>query len=75
MSSLLPGSRSGVLRRVLPFDLHGERYYHLLYTLDDDPGRTEEVRVAHDAISADPQPGDRVTIHAVMGVVTRVEKG
>ena len=74
MSSLLPGSRSGVLRRVAPFDLHGERYYHLLYTFDDAPDRAAEARVAHDAIHADPQPGDRVTVHAVMGVVTRVEK-
>ncbi len=74
MSSLLQGSRSGVLRGVTSFDLHGERYYHLLYIFDDAPDRAAEARVAHDAIYADPQPGDRVTVHAVMGVVTRIER-
>ncbi|OGG56238.1 MAG: hypothetical protein A3F84_10235 [Candidatus Handelsmanbacteria bacterium RIFCSPLOWO2_12_FULL_64_10] len=74
MSSLLPGSRDGVLRGVTPFDLHGERYYHLLYALAESPERTAEARVAHDAIYDHPQPGDEVRIHSMMGVVTRVEK-
>lgn len=74
MFSLLPGSQDGVLRGIRPFDLHGERYYHILYALAESPERTTEARVAHDAIYDRPQPGDEVCIHLIMGVVTKVEK-
>lgn len=74
LSSLLAGSRNGVLGQVTPFSLHGEAYYHLLYTFDDDPGRGLEARVAHEAIYPSPTAGNRVTLHAVMGVITGVEK-
>ena len=74
MASLLPGSRDGVLRRVTPFDLHGERYYHLLYAMAESPDRLAEARVAHEAIYPDPQPGDGVRLYFMMGVVTKVEK-
>jgi hypothetical protein len=74
VSNLLPGSRDGVLRRVTPFDLHGERYYHLFYSLAESPEQVAEARVAHDAIHAPPQPGDAVRIHFMMGVVMKVEK-
>ena len=74
MASLLPGSRDGVLRGVTPFDLHGERYYHILYALDGVSDGVAEARVAHEAIYADPRPGDGVSIRFMMGVVTKVEK-
>lgn len=74
MSSLLAGSRAGVLGQVTPFALHGESYYHLIYAFDDDPGRGLEARVAHEAIYPSPTAGDQVLLHGVMGVITKVEK-
>ena len=74
MSSLLPGHRDGVIKRVQPFELHGERYYHLQIDMEGSSNPVTEAKVAHDAIYDDPGPGDRVSVHLVMGLVTGIER-
>lgn len=72
---MIRGTRGAILKKVTPFDLHGERYYDLVYVFADDPG--EEVmaaRVAYDAIYDGPRAGDRVTLQFLLNMVTKVDR-
>lgn len=62
-----------MLQAVQPYELHGTRYYALRYVVDGD-AQPREARISHDMAYADPQPGDRVDIHAILGIVDRVTK-
>ena len=62
------------LQVVQPYELHGVRYYPFQYVGSD--GRPQQTRLSHDMAYPDPQPGDEVEIHAILGIVdgmTRVE--
>ena len=62
------------LHAVQPFELHGVRYYQFQYQGAD--GRLLQARLSADMAYPDPQPGDEVEVHAILGVVdglTRVE--
>lgn len=61
------------LQAVMPYDLHGTRYYQLIYTPEGalEPRRA---RLSHDMVYADPRPGDTIDVHAILNVVDRVTK-
>ena len=61
-----------LLQAVQPFELHGVRYYQFQYAGED--GRPQVARLSHDMTYADPQPGDTVEVHAILGVVDRVTR-
>ena len=61
-----------VLHAVQPYELHGVRYYQFQYVGDD--GQPRQARLSHDMAYADPQPGDTVEIHAILGIVDRVSR-
>jgi hypothetical protein len=70
-----PKPRDGVILQVRQFELHGTRYYALLFRYDDDPeGGAREARLSFDMIYEDPQPGDIVGVQSVLGVVDRIER-
>ena len=60
-----------MLDNLRPYDLHGTRYYAIGYRLDGDPA-AREARLSFDMIYDDPQPGDRVLIQQILGVVDRI---
>ena len=60
-----------ILHTVQPYDLHGVRYYRLLYLVDGDVA-PREARLSHDMAYADPAAGDHVEVHALLGIVDRV---
>jgi hypothetical protein len=63
-----------ILAAVQPFEIHGTRYYRIAYASNDDPDRITEGRVAAEGIYNDPQPGDRVEIRTLLGVIDEVKK-
>lgn len=63
-----------ILAAVQPYDIHGTRYLRIAYALKDDPDRVTEGRVALESIYKDPQPGDRVEIRMLLGVIDDVKK-
>lgn len=70
-----PKPRAGVIVQVRPYELHGTRYYALLFRFDSDPSDgAREARVSFDMIYENPQPGDRVLVESIIGVVDRVTK-
>jgi hypothetical protein len=63
-----------ILAAVQPYEIHGTRYYRIAYTTADDPDRITEGRVAAEGIYTDPQPGDRVDIRLLLGIIDDVKK-
>ncbi len=61
-----------VLQAVQPYELHGVRYYQIQYAGDD--GQAQMARLSHDMLYPDPQPGDAVDVHAILGIVDRVTR-
>lgn len=67
-----PRPQPGTIAGARPYELHGTRYYAVLYRLDAEPGASREARLSFDMVYDDPQPGDRVLIQQVLGVVDRM---
>jgi len=80
MSLLLPQTRTGLVRHVQAVDIHGDRYVDLQILLEDPNGADEGSpvpatgRVPSSECPGDLQPGDRVSVRFVVGVMTRVER-
>lgn len=58
---------------VQPYDLHGTRYYRVLFVVDGEAG-AREARLSHDMVYPDPQAGDRVEVNAILGIVDRITR-
>jgi hypothetical protein len=69
-----PPAKPGMILQVRPYELHGTRYFAVLYRLDADPEQAREARVSFDMIYDDPHPGDAVLVEAVLGVVDRIQR-
>jgi hypothetical protein len=61
------------IEAVQPYDLHGVRYYRVIYRGDGEDG-LREARLSHDMVYADPQAGDLVDVRAILGIVDRIAK-
>ena len=66
--------REGVVLEVQPFELHGTKYFRVLFRLDGEPDLTREARLSYDMIYVNPQPRDRVLVDLVLGVVDQMRK-
>ncbi len=70
---MIQGPQKAILGGVSTFEIHGQKYYDILYELE---GRElGKARLGPEVIYADPKVGDRVMLHFVMGMVIKVEKG
>ena len=73
MSSLLPTTRGAILRKVVPYTVHGQPYFQVFYSPAGDEGRTFEARVGNEATYAGMAEGDQVVLHIMMNIVTKIE--
>jgi len=72
---MLRGTREALVRKIQPISIHGQLSYDLQYVFADEPDSQARVaRVGPEAIDAGVQPGDRVNLDFVVGVVTSVKK-
>ncbi|MBF6600279.1 MAG: hypothetical protein IVW36_07205 [Dehalococcoidia bacterium] len=69
-----PPAKPATVLQARAFELHGTRYYAVIYRLDAEPGQVREARLSFDMIYDDPQPGDRVLVESVLGVVDRMAR-
>ena len=70
-----PKPQSGVIVDLRPYELHGTKYFAVRYRLDGDPDSgAREARLSFDMIYEGAQPGDRVLIESVLGVVDRMRR-
>lgn len=72
---MLKGTRTGVVSRIQPISIHGQISLDVFWSDPEDP--EEEIRharIGEEAAPRDLSPGDRVTLHYLMGSVIRIEK-
>jgi len=72
---MLKGTRQGVINRMQPVSIHGQISLDVFWVASDDP--EEEIRhsrVGSEAVPRDLEPGDTVTMHFLMGMVTQITK-
>lgn len=72
---MLKGTREAVIHRVQPVSIHGQISLDVFWSDPDDPGQeVRHARVGDEAVPRDLAPGDRVTLHYLMGAVTQITK-
>jgi hypothetical protein len=72
---MLKGSREAIVQRLQPISIHGQLSYDVLYTFADEPESQARVaRVGPEAMDQGLQPGDRVSLNFLVGVVTSIRK-
>lgn len=72
---MLKGTRAAVVRRIQPVSIHGQVSLDVFWTDPEDP--EEEIRharVGDETVPHDLAPGDHVTLHYVLGAVTKITK-
>ena len=72
---MLKGTRDGIVKRVQPLSVHGQISLDVLWTDPEDPDEElRHARVGNEAVPHDLAPGDTVTMHYLMGMVTKITK-
>jgi hypothetical protein len=72
---MLKGTRQAVVHRIQPVSIHGQVSLDIFWQDPEDPEQElRHARVGDDAVPRDLQPGDKVTLHYLMGMVTRITK-
>jgi hypothetical protein len=72
---MLKGSRDAILRKVQPVSIHGQLSLDIHFVDPDDPdGQPRVARLGPEAVPRDLQPGDRIRLNYLVGVVTGVTK-
>ena len=72
---MLKGTRDALLKRIQPISVHGQVSWEIVFThLDDPEEQLHAARVGPEVVSRDLEPGDRVQLEYVLGVVVRMTK-
>jgi hypothetical protein len=72
---MLKGTRQAVIHRIQPISIHGQLSLDVFWQDPEDPEQElRHARVGNEGVPKDLQAGDRVTLHYVMGMVTKITK-
>lgn len=72
---MLKGTRQGVVSRVQPISIHGQISLDVFWSDPDDPeSEIRHARVGEESVPRGLSAGDRVTMHYLLGMVTRITK-
>jgi hypothetical protein len=75
---MLKGTKTAILRRIQPISIHGQVFLDIAFTdpdaLGGDAEEIRHARVGDDAVPHDLAAGDTVTLHYILGNVTRITK-
>ena len=68
-------STHAILKSVNPISIHGQRYYDILFVIPDDEEQLQrKSRAPYEEVYENPQPGDEVIIHSLLGTITGIER-
>ena len=72
---MLKGSKSAVVKKIQPVSIHGQISLDVYLVDPQEPdGQVSLARVGPEAVPRDLEPGDRVEVHYLLGVVTGLTK-
>ena len=71
---MLKGSRDAILHRLQPVSIHGQLSYDAHFTFEDDPDQRHVARIGPEAVDSGVEPGDRVRLDFLVGVVTAIHR-
>jgi hypothetical protein len=73
---MLKGTRVAIVKKVQPVSIHGQLSLDVFFVDADDPeGQASLERIGQESVPRNIEPGDRVNLHYVLGVVTSITKG
>lgn len=73
---MLKGTKPALVKRVQPVSIHGQISLDVYFVDPDEPdGQVSLARIGPEATPRSLEAGDLVTLHYLLGVVTRIEKG
>ncbi len=73
---MLKGTRAAIVHRIQSISIHGQISLDVFWTDPEDPtGEIRHARVGNEAAPGNMQPGDAVTLHYLMGMVTEISPG
>ncbi len=75
-STMLKGTRDGILKRIQPISVHGQVSWDVYFNDIDNPdGQATVARIGPEAVGDHNMvPGDRIQLEYVVGVVVRVSR-
>jgi hypothetical protein len=72
---MLRGSRVALVKKIQPVSIHGQVSLDIYFVDPDEPqGQVTLGRLGEEAVPAGLEPGDRVELHYVLGVITQVTR-
>ena len=72
---MLKGTRTALVKKVQPVSIHGQISLDVHFVDPDDPqGQVSLARLGPEAMPRNLEPGDRVELHYVLGVVTSITR-
>ena len=72
---MLKGTRQAVIHRIQPISIHGQVSLDVFWMDPEDPEQElRHARVGDEAAPRSMSPGDKVTLHYLMGMVTKITK-
>ena len=72
---VLKGTRPAIVTRIQPISIHGQISLDVWWVdPDDTEAQAHHARVGSEAVPRDLHPGDAVTLHFLVGMVTQITK-
>ena len=72
---MLKGTRAAIVYRIQPISIHGQVSLDVFWMDPEDPEQElRHARVGDESVPPNMTVGDRVTLHYLMGMVTRITK-
>jgi len=72
---MLKGTRTALVKKIQPVSIHGQISLDVYFVDPEDPdGQVSLARIGPEATPRNLEPGDRVDLHYVLGVVTSITK-
>ena len=72
---MLKGTRPAIVTKIQPVSIHGQVSLDVYCVDPDDPqGQVTLARIGEESVPRNLEPGDRVTLHFILGVVTEITK-
>ena len=72
---MLKGTRNAIIERIQPISIHGQISLDVFWMDPDDPEpELRHARVGDEAVPKGLSSGDKVTLHYLMGMVTKITK-